>query len=145
MNKMCRRTILTSLFAAFALVFCVSGVSAQGGWRQWEIHMRDGTMITASPLAVNEKGQIAYSMGNVPLERSKISYIAAFGRDLPPAPEGEVKKDLVVMLDGTRTLGAVTFREVKFSEGTFLQNGKKKTLEKVAYIKFAQPKKKKST
>jgi hypothetical protein len=126
----------------FVLILLMLGsdVSAQGGWRQWNIFLRDGSKIVASPLAVNEKGHITYSMGNAPVERSKISYIAASAGDLPPAPDGKYDKDLVVKTDGTRSFGSVTFGNVKFSEGKILQNKKEIDLKDVAYIKFGKPK-----
>ena len=131
------------LFALCTLGFCQLQASAQGGWRQWDIHLLDGTTRLATPLATNEKGQFTFSMGKEPaIDRSKISYLAIRANDLPQVPDGQFDKDLVVMLDGTRLFGAITFRDIKFSEGTIVQNGKKMTLEKVAYIKFAQPKKK---
>jgi hypothetical protein len=76
-------------------------------------------------------------------DRSKISYIAIIANDLPPLPTETIKQDLAVLLDGTKTLGAVTFRDLAFSEGTVLQNGKEISTENIAYIKFAPPKKKK--
>lgn len=118
--------------------------SAQGGWRQWEIRMLDGTKVEANPLQMRANGQLTRSMDpNEPgFDRSKIDYLAASTKTLPPLPEGLFKEDLVVMLDGKRSFGKVTFRSVKFSEGTIVQNGKKLTLENIAYIKFAHPKKK---
>ena len=132
------------LVACAVSLYCV-GVSAQGGWRGWNIHMLDGTVLEANPLGMNEAGRFTRGMGEQPgIERSKISYLAIGRRtDLPSAPEGEFDKDLVVLLDGTRTFGDVKFRDLKFSEGTILQNGKEISTENIAYIKFAQQKKKK--
>ena len=75
--------------------------------------------------------------------RSRILCIDIIANDLPPLPTEKVKQDLVVLLDGTKSFGAVSFRDLKFSEGTVLQNGKEISTEKIAYIKFAPPKKKK--
>jgi hypothetical protein len=127
------------------LVFCITETRGQGGWQQWEINMRDGTRLTASPLSVNEKGQIGFSMGNEPVERSKISYIAPSIKGLPPLPAEKFDRDLVVRRDGTRTFGAITFGNVKFSAGKILQNGNETDLQDVAYLIFASQKKKKPT
>ena len=133
--------VVFAAFAAFALP-----ASAQGGWRGWNIHLLDGTTLEANPLGMNEAGRFTRGMGEQPgIERSKISYLSIGRRELPPLPEGVFKEDMVVMLDGTYTLGAVKFRDLKFSEGTILQNGKEISTENIAYIKFAQPKKKKTT
>jgi len=134
---------------AVILVFAGLGIlhapaSAQGGWRQWNVFMRDGTRIEANPLGMNEAGQFTRGMGKEPgIERSQISYLSISRTELPPLPGGVFDQDLVVQVDGTRSLGAVAFRGLKFSEGTVLQNGKEISTEKIAYIKFAAPKKKK--
>ena len=140
------KLILTSLFALSVVCFLPLKTSAQGGWRQWNVYLRDGSQVEANPLQMRADGRFTRSMDpkDPGIERSKISYLAIARTTLPPAPDGDFEKDLVVMLDGTRTFGAVTFRNLKFSEGTILQNGKEMTLEKVAYIKFAHPQKKKS-
>ena len=134
-----------AIFAASLLsaaIFAPSG-HAQGGWRQWDIHMRDGSTLEANPLGMRN-GRLTRSMSEkeIGIERDKILYIAAGRRELPSLPKEKLKKDLIVMLDGTRTSGAVTFEEIKFSEGTLRQNGKQMTLENVAYILFAERKKK---
>lgn len=143
---MLKKCVSRALIVACAVsLYCVSA-SAQGGWRGWHIHMLDGTVLEANPLGMNDAGRFTRGMGEQPgIERSKISYLSIGRRtDLPPAPDGDFDKDLVVLLDGTRTFGDVKFRDLKFSEGTILQNGKEISTEKIAYIKFAQPKKKKS-
>lgn len=133
--------IAVVLFALCVVGSCQLRASAQGGWRQWDMYMLDGTKIEANPLQMRADGRFTRSMGEEPgFERSKINYLAASTKSLPPAPDGTFKQDLVVMLDGTRTFGTVTFRDVKFSEGTIVQNGKAMTLENVAYVKFAHPK-----
>jgi len=118
--------------------------SAQGGWRQWDIQLLDGTTIQANPLQMNSKGRFTRSMdpAEVGFDRSKILYLAASTKTLPPVPDGRFDQDLIVMLDGKRSFGAVKFYVVRFSEGKIVQNGKTMTLENVAYIKFAHPKKK---
>ena len=132
-------------FASALLITAVFAISAQaqGGWRQWEIHMRDGSTLEANPLGMRD-GRLTRSMSEneIGSEREKIAYIAAGRRELPPLLKGKFKKDLIVMLDGTRSSGKITFKEIKFSEGTITQNGKDMTLKNVAYIFFAEPRKK---
>lgn len=136
------RRILLMLMLALGLVV---SASAQGGWRQWNIYLIDGTKLLATPLGMNEKGRFTHHMGDKEgIDRSKISYIAIIANDLPPAPTEKIKQDLVVLLDGTKSFGAVTFRDLQFSEGTVLQNGKEISTKNIAYIKFAPPKKKKN-
>jgi hypothetical protein len=119
-----------------------SQARAQGGWRQWEIYLVDGTSVEASPLQLRADGRFTRSMDpkEAGFERAKINYLAANTKQLPPAPTGKYKQDLVVMLDGKKIFGKVTFKSLKFSEGTILQNGKEMSLESVAYIKFARMK-----
>jgi hypothetical protein len=128
------------------LVLYNSTIFAQGGWRQWNIHLNDGTQLEANPLGMNEAGRFTRSMDpqQPGIERSKISYLEISRRELPPLPSGVFKKDMVVLEDGTRTFGAVTFRNLRFSEGIVVQNGKELRTEKIIYIKFAQPKKKRT-
>ena len=134
------------LLGLFALAAFHSSASAQGGWRQWDVYLRDGTQLEANPLGMNAAGRFTRGMGEQPgIERAKISYLAISRNELPPLPEGEFDKDMVVLLDGTRSFGAVAFRDLKFSEGIVLQNGKEISTEKIAYIKFATAKKKKKS
>ena len=123
------------------VAFLSIATSAQGGWRQWEIHFRDGTTVEASPLQMRADGRFTRSMDpkEPGFERSRIGFIAAARSGLPPLPKGNFLKDAVILLDGTRIDGAIAFRKIQFSEGTFVQSGKEMTLEKVAYIIFAAP------
>ena len=134
------RLMAVSVLTLTLVTIFNSQVSAQGGWRQWQIKFLDGTSVEASPLQMRADGKFTRSMDpkEPGFDRSKISYFAIVARDLPPVPEGSFKKDLVVMMDGTRSFGAVKFLELRFSEGKILQNGKEMSLEKVAYIKFAR-------
>jgi hypothetical protein len=135
------------IFAALGiLVLYDSTIFAQGGWRQWNIHLNDGTQLEANPLGMNDAGRFTRSMDakQPGIERSKISYLEISRRELPPLPSGDFKKDMVVLEDGTQTFGTVTFRDLKFSEGIVIQNGKEIRTEKIIYIKFAQPKKKRT-
>lgn len=143
MFRVTKVRILWLLLAAAWIGVFHSQVPAQGGWRQWDIHLADGTTVQANPLGL-KNGRFTRSMDDKEpgIARSKISYISAVANSLPALPAGKFRKDLIVMLDGTRSLGTVTFKEIRFSEGTIIQNGKELTLENVAYIKFARiPKK----
>jgi len=133
--------LVATLFAVFV---CSAIISAQGGWRQWDIHLRDGTTISANPLGINKKGMFTRSMSSTEsgIERSRIAYLAAGRRELPGLPSEKFKEDVIVMLDGGKVVGAIKFREIKFSEGKYVQNGREQTLENVAYIIFKQTKKK---
>jgi len=120
-----------------------TSTSAQGGWRQWHLFMRDGSQLEANPLGMNEAGRFTRGMGKQPgIDRSKIAYMSVNRNELPPLPEGDLAQDMVVLVDGTRTTGLVKFRDLKFSEGIVMQNGKEIRTENIAHIKFAKPKKK---
>ena len=127
------------VFSFVMIAFACGQSAAQGGWRQWEIYLVDGTSVEASPLQIRKDGKFTRSMDpkEVGYERANINYLAANTKELPAAPTGKYKQDLVVMLDGKQSFGKVTFKSLKFSEGTIVQNGKEMTLENVAYIKFS--------
>ena len=137
------RRLWLTVVALGLTAMCQSTVLAQGGWR-WNIHLLDGTQLEANPLGMNEAGRFTRGMDpkQEGIERSKVSYLSIGRRELPPLPEGKFKEDMVALEDGTRTFGTVTFRDLKFSEGIVIQNGKEISTEKIIYIKFAQPKKK---
>jgi hypothetical protein len=141
------RRIWRTFFAVGIVAFCHFTAQAQGGWRGWNIHLLDGTVLEANPLGMNEAGRFTRGMDakQPGIERSKISYLEIGRRqDLPALPAGDNKDDMVVLENGTSTFGAVTFKDLKFSEGTVIQNGKEISTENIIYIKFAQPKKKKT-
>jgi hypothetical protein len=136
------KTLVTLWLAFIWLALLQTQASAQGGWRQWEIHFLDGATVEANPLQMRKDGRFTGSMDpkEPGFERAKIDYLAASTKQLPPEPTGKFKQDLVVMLDGKQSLGKVTFKSLKFSEGMIVQNGKEMSLDNVAYIKFARPK-----
>src|SRR5215203_4729378 len=84
---------------------------AQGGWRQWDVRLRDGTSVQANPLGAPDDGHISLSVsafeGREPsIPRSRIDYIAAQttvgpsreplpGTTLPPAPSGNLPEDVI--------------------------------------------------
>jgi hypothetical protein len=134
------KTFVTLSFAFICVFLLQAQASAQGGWRQWEIYFLDGTKVEANPLQMTKDGRFRRSMDpkEAGFSRSKIDYLAASTKQLPPAPAGKYTRDLIVTLDGKRTFGMVVFKDLKFSEGKVVQNGKEMSLENVAYIKFAQ-------
>jgi hypothetical protein len=133
---------LSNIFVMLSVLGLASSVLAQGGWRQWEIYLVDGTSVQASPLQLRADGKFTRSMDSkeAGYDQSAIAYLAANTKELPPAPTGKYKEDLIVFLDGKQSFGKVTFKSLEFSEGTVVQNGKEMSLENVAYIKFAHPK-----
>ena len=133
---------LSNIFVMLSILGLASSVLAQGGWRQWEIYLIDGSSVQASPLQLKADGKFTRSMDpkEAGYDQSAIAYLAANTKELPPAPTGKYKEDLIVFLDGKQSFGKVTFKSLKFSEGTVVQNGKEMSLENVAYIKFAHPK-----
>ena len=119
---------------------------AQGGWRQWDVYLRDGTRVEANPLGSPDDAHIAISVGGVTghdttIARTRIAYIAAQApaESLPPAPSGNACADVVVRRDGRRTTGHVTLVRVEYSEGTVVQRGDSIDLREVAYLVFARP------
>lgn len=140
------RRLWLTLVALGIVAFYNSAVMAQG-WRSWNIHLLDGTKLEANPLGMNSAGRFTsrmYPEKEEGIERSKISYIELGRSELPPLPEGDFKEDMIVQVDGTRTFGAVTFKTLEYSDGMLIQNGKEIHTEKIMYIKFSQPKKKKT-
>ena len=135
--------------AVVFIVLCSSGLFdshalAQGGWRQWDIYLRDGSKVEANPLSSTDDDHVGTALKNDAkpaqlIKRSAIDYIAAQLASPPPLPSGTFDQDLVVMTDGRRTLGRVTLKAIEFSEGTIVQNGTQLSLKDVAYIKFAKP------
>jgi hypothetical protein len=135
------------LIAATVCAALSSESSAQGGWRQWDIHLRDGKRVEANPLGAPDTARLSVSVGGYEghdstFVRSRIDYIAAqkgAGRALPPAPTRRVCEDLVVRRDGRRSTGHVTLTRIMYSEGVVRQRGVDIDLADVAYIKFASP------
>jgi len=135
---------------ALVATLCVglaSASSAQGGWRQWDVHLRDGTRVVASPLGAPDDTHLSISVGAregpVPaLPRARIHYLAArptAGDSLPPAPAGVACEDAIVRRDGSRTAGRVTLTHVAWSEGTITQRGVVVDLRDVAYVVLRSP------
>ena len=133
--------VATGFLMIIAFAIFHSAASAQGGWRHWTLFMRDGTQLEANPMGVNKAGQFTRGVGaKKGIDRSKISHMSVSRAELPPLPEGDFAQDVIVLVDGTRTMGPVKFRDFIFSEGTVLQNGKEISTSKIAYIIFAKAK-----
>ena len=119
---------------------------AQGGWRRWDVYLRDGTRIEANPLGAPDDGHVAISVGGMSkrdatIPRARIAYIAAQApaESLPPAPTGRECQDMVVRRDGRRTSGRVTLARIEYSEGIVRLRGDSISLSEVAYLVFARP------
>jgi hypothetical protein len=139
------------VIAALCAGAFASDAAAQGGWRQWDVYLRDGRLIEANPLGAPDDRHVAISVGGMEgddatILRTRIDYVAAqtgklpgslASAPLPPPPKAVARRDLVVRLDGRRTEGRVTLKRIRFSEGVVVQNGVEINLEEVAYIKFA--------
>ncbi len=149
--------MLKKMLAVILMALCFNlferSATAQGGWDAWDIFLRDGTQRRASPLSSLDNERFSTSLKNDAspsdypgkvIARSKIDYIARRSRllykpEMPPAPTDKVDQDLVVMMDGRRTSGAVTLKSIRFSDGTIIQNNVEIEMTDVAYIKFAAP------
>jgi hypothetical protein len=139
----------SAALAAALLVTLAGSAQAQGGWRQWDVRLRDGTWIVASPLGAPSDTSISRSVGGYDriedaIGRGRIDYMAAHDprvldeqKPAPPAPEGRSCEDVLVYWDGHRTIGRVHLTQVRWSEGVVTQNGVEVDLQGVAYIKFA--------
>lgn len=150
-----RLAVAAAVFAALG-----SPCLAQGGWPQWEVHLRDRTRAEANPLGAPDDRHVSLSVGAfegraATIARSRIDYIAAQttvgpgreplpGESLPPAPTARVREDLVVWRDGRRTRGPVTLTRVAYSRGVITQRGVEIDLADVAYIKFAPAQRRRS-
>jgi hypothetical protein len=129
---------------------------AQGGWRSWDLYLRDGSRIEANPLGAPDDSHLSISVGgfqrkDTTIARARIDVIAAQatvgphrepipGVTLPPRPTARVCEDVIVRLDGRQTRGRVTLTRIVFSEGVVNQRGVEIALDSIAYIKFADTK-----
>ena len=125
-----------------------SASAAQGGWRQWDVYLRDGTRLVASPLAAPDDGHLSLSVGAMEgrqrrLARSRVHYLAAVPTtaddSLPAPPVRASCTDAIVRRDGTRTVGRIRLARVEWSEGIVVQRGDTVDLADVAYLVFAAP------
>jgi len=143
---------ISLLIAAVTWAAFATAAPAQGGWRQWDIQLRDGRRIVANPLGAPDDTHLSVSVGGFEghdstIVRSRIEYIAAqpmvgSNREAlngtAPAPlltRGSCS-DVVVRRNGRRTTGRVTLVHIQYSEGVVRQRGAKIDLVDVAYIQF---------
>jgi hypothetical protein len=129
--------------------------AAQGGWRAWDLYLRDGSRIDANPLGAPDDNRLAISVGGMEerghdrtIARRRIALIAARatvglrrepipGETLPPRPIGRACEDVIVLRDGRKTTGHVSLTLVRYSAGVVTQRGVEVELDSIAYIKFA--------
>jgi hypothetical protein len=144
------------LLAAISL--CVAlplPLAAQGGWRAWDLVMRDGTRVEANPLGAPDDAHLAISVGGMEghgrtIARRRVALVAAQttvgprrepvpGDTLPPRPRGRACADVIVRRDGRKTTGHVSLTRVRYSTGVVTQRGVEISLDSIAYIQFANP------
>ena len=147
------RSLGVELFAIVSL--CVAlplPAAAQGGWRQWNLFLRDGSHIEANPLGAPDDTSLAISMGGMEahdktIARRRIALIAAQttvgsrqepipGETLPARPTGRTCDDVIVRRDGRTTTGHVSLTRIRYSAGVVTQRGAEVALDSIAYIKF---------
>jgi hypothetical protein len=122
-----------------------SASPGQGGWRQWEVRLRDGRRLEANPLGAPDDAHLSLSVGAYEgrgrLARSLVRVVAALPLpdSLPAAPAVTSCEDAIVRRDGTTTLGRITLARVRWSEGVVVQRGDTVDLRDVAYLVFAAP------
>jgi hypothetical protein len=130
--------------------------AAQGGWRHWDLFLRDGPRVEANPLGALDNAHIAISVGGMEghdrvIARRRITLIAAqttvgprregvAGDTLPPRPMGRACEDVIVLRDGRKTTGRVSLTRIRYSTGVVTQHDVEISLDSIAYIRFADPK-----
>jgi hypothetical protein len=136
--------ISVSLETAALCAGLASASPAQGGWRQWEVRLRDGQRLEANPLGAPDDAHLSLSVGAYDargrrIARSLVHVIAALPvpDSLSAAPVVASCEDAIVRRDGTTTLGRITLARVRWSEGVVLQRGDTVDLSDVAYLVFA--------
>lgn len=152
------KKILMFIMPLCLCFLCQITAFAQGGWDVWTVYLRDGSRIDAAPVWSLDKNVLKYGMsGEVGegkhLKRSLISSMSrnvaarASSGDVPAMPEGDVKRDTVVLTDGRRISGPVLIRASKNASGeiqhfspVLVQKGTEIELTKVEHIKLAKPK-----
>lgn len=137
------KVISLSLSSAALCAGFASASSAQGGWRQWEVRLRDGRRLEANPLGAPDDAHLSLSVGAYDerqgrIARSLVAVVAALPviDSLSPAPVGSCE-DAIVRRDGTATLGRISLPRVRWSEGVVVQRGDTVDLRDVAYLVFA--------
>ena len=142
------------LFAAISLSAALPlTAAAQGGWRQWDLYLRDGSRIEANPLGAPDDSRLAISVGGMEghdktIARRRVALVAAQttvgsrrepipGDSLPARPTGRACEDVVVLRNGRKTTGRVSLTRIQYSAGVVTQRGVEVALDSIAYIKFA--------
>ena len=132
-----------------AAVVCWAGLAsaslAQGGWRQWEVRLRDGRRLEANPLGAPDDGHLSLSVGAYEgregrIARATVQLVAAQplpGESLPAVPAVTGCEDALVLRNGTTTTGRISLARVRWSEGVVVQRGDTVDLRDVAYLVFA--------
>ena len=132
-----------------ATTFCCAGSveasPAQGGWRQWDVRLRDGRRLEANPLGAPDDGHLSLSVGGYErrehrIARGLVQIVAARplpGESLPAAPARALCEDAIILRDGTTTIGRITLAGVRWSGGVVTQRGDTVYLRDVAYLVFA--------
>src|SRR5215475_13192854 len=105
--------ISLSLLSAAFCAGLASPSPAQGGWRQWEVRLRDGRRLEANPLREPDDAHFSLSVGEYDgragrIARSLVDVVAALPvpDSLSAAPAGSCE-DAIVRRDGTTTLGRI--------------------------------------
>jgi hypothetical protein len=135
--------ITHSLLIAALSVGLAEASPAQGGWRQWEVRLRDGRRLEANPLGAPDDTHLSLSVGAYErregrIARSLVNLIAVLPADsMAAGPVVASCEDAIVRRDGTRTAGHITLAHVRWSEGVVVQRGDTIDLRDVAYLVFA--------
>ena len=136
---------LPLLAAAFCCAGQMEASPMQGGWRQWEVRLRDGRRLEANPLGAPDDGHLSLSVGAYErrenrIARAAVRVVAALpvpGDSLPAMPDLALCEDVIVRRDGTTTTGRITLARIRWSEGVVAQRGDTVDLRDVAYLVFA--------
>lgn len=139
--------VASAMLAAALCAGIPTASAAQGGWRAWDVHLRDGRRVVASPLGAPDDAHLSFSVASYTgderrIARRRVRLVAARplpGDSLPPAPVAASCADAIVRRDGTRTEGRITLARVRWSEGVVVQRGDTVDLQDVAYLVFAAP------
>ena len=137
--------IIPLLAVAFCLVGLAAASPVQGGWRQWEVRLRDGRRLEANPLGAPDNGHLSLSVGAYDrrehrIARALVQVVAAEarpGESLPALPTVSLCEDAIILRDGTTTIGRISLARVRWSEGVVVQRGDTVGLRDVAYLVFA--------
>lgn len=139
-----RSAHMTALLVAALCAGLPSTSPAQGGWRQWDVRLRDGRQLEANPLGAPDDRHLSLSVSGyegreLRIARSLVDVVAAqplAGESLPAVPVA-LCEDAIVRRDGTTTIGRITLARVRWSEGVVAQRGDTVDLRDVAYLVFA--------